>query len=535
MLQDIKRADYIVAHNSKFELGWLRRCGLDLRSVPPVWDTMLAEWVLAGNLRPGFSLAQSLIRRSIRPKVSDVEHLIHTAGICPSNIPRPWLLEYCKQDVDATEQLLREQLRLVAQRDQLHLVYQRGLVAACLADIEPQGLQLDKERVYTEYEKVLAEYRETEAKLEAYGTINWRSGKQVAELLYDTLGFKEPSDFRGNPRRSVAGRRKTDKATVSSLSARTKQQREFKELFTKVAHLSAKLTKTLDFFKGVCDEYDGVFYGSLNQGTTGTHRLSSSGRKLHFRSTDAASGVQLQNLPREYKSLFCARRAGYLVLDVDASQLEFRVAADLGHDELAQAEIAAGVDIHSITAKTLTDAGEATDRQSAKSRTFRPLYGGRTGTKAEQEYCKFFQRKYAGIFRTQTSWTIEVVNTGELKTPYGLRYYWPGTKCSQTGYIDNTTSIFNYPIQGFATGEIVPLSLLWFWYKTKDLRVFIVNTIHDSVIAEVHPEDLDEAKKIATECFTTDVYNSLRNLYKYDFTTQLKAEAKAGKHWGDKD
>src|SRR5574343_656570 len=35
LLRVIEEADFIVAHNAKFELQWLRRCGLDLRSVLP--------------------------------------------------------------------------------------------------------------------------------------------------------------------------------------------------------------------------------------------------------------------------------------------------------------------------------------------------------------------------------------------------------------------------------------------------------------------------------------------------------------------
>ena len=45
--EDIKQADFIVAHNAKFELQWLKRCGMELRDIL-VFDTMLAEWVIAG-------------------------------------------------------------------------------------------------------------------------------------------------------------------------------------------------------------------------------------------------------------------------------------------------------------------------------------------------------------------------------------------------------------------------------------------------------------------------------------------------------
>ena len=44
LLDDIASASFLVAHNLKFELGWLKRCGLELRDVLG-YDTMLAQWV----------------------------------------------------------------------------------------------------------------------------------------------------------------------------------------------------------------------------------------------------------------------------------------------------------------------------------------------------------------------------------------------------------------------------------------------------------------------------------------------------------
>ena len=54
------------------------------------------------------------------------------------------------------------------------------------------------------------------------------------------------------------------------------------------------------------------------------------------------------------------------------------------------------VDVHSYTAKVITDAGQPTDRQTAKAHTFAPLYGA-TGfgrTAAEAEYYTHFTEKY---------------------------------------------------------------------------------------------------------------------------------------------
>ena len=133
-------------------------------------------------------------------------------------------------------------------------------------------------------------------------------------------------------------------------------------------------------------------------------------------------------------------------MEFDAAQLVFRVAADEGKDEVAKQEIITGYDVHSYTAKVLTDAGEPTSRQEAKASTFAPLFGGGGKSDAQRAYAKAFKEKYKGIAETQKGWTYEVLADGCLRTPYGMIFHWPGTKMSVTGYIDNTTSIYNYPI-----------------------------------------------------------------------------------------
>src|SRR6185437_10006363 len=52
LLHAISSVDFVVAHNAKYELGWLKRMGVDLHDVL-VYDTKLGEYVLLGNLAAG--------------------------------------------------------------------------------------------------------------------------------------------------------------------------------------------------------------------------------------------------------------------------------------------------------------------------------------------------------------------------------------------------------------------------------------------------------------------------------------------------
>lgn len=105
---------------------------------------------------------------------------------------------------------------------------------------------------------------------------------------------------------------------------------------------------------------------------------------------------------------------------------------------------------------------------------------------------------------------------------------------TSSGYIENTTSISNYPIQSFATAEIIPISLVHFWHYIKklNLRMFVCNTVHDSIICELPEDEQSMFKAISYKAFTYDVYSYLRLVYNYNFKTPLGCESKIGTHWG---
>jgi len=533
--QDIKDADFVIAHNAKFELQWLVRMGMDLRDIL-VFDTYLAEWVIGGNRYGPYDLGLEATsqRYGLGSKSPLAAQMIET-GVCPSQIPREWLLEYCYRDVELCYQLYLMQ-RAVLEKDSLfHLVLTRNLCCAVLADIEFNGCELDAGRVKQEYEVTVDEYSKVRAELaELSKGINLRSKPQLAKLLYEELGFSPPLDPKTKqPLRTGKGAYSTTADTLSKLKATTEDQKKFLSLYKRLNKLNSLLTKNLEFFNGVVEDYDSRFFGVFNQGFTQTGRLSSSGRPLLFRREKKKRGAQLQNLPREYKKLFYAAKDGWVCGEADGAQLEFRVGAQQGRDEVAIREIENGDDIHSFTAQVLTEAGEPHTRQQAKSQTFSPMYGGRGKTKATQAYAKFFQNKYSGLFSTQTSWTHEVLNTGKLRTQYGMIFYWPGTTMKSSGYIDNTTSIFNYPIQGFATGEIIPIALVYFWHRTRGLPIELWNTIHDSIASRLHESVVEEYEQISKHCLTTDVYFFLREAYNYKFVVPLGVGVKVSKHWGD--
>lgn len=532
LLADIAAADFVVAQNAKFELQWLKRMGVNLRRILPA-DTFLAQWVLDGNLPLPRDL-DSLAKKYGAPSKHQFVASMIESGVDVRDIPREWLKQYCYGDVISTHEVFLAQLKELERRDMMHIWHTRNLTCAVISDMEFTGMTLDKDRVKEEYDLQVARREQLKRELdELCGGINLASPKQLATLLYETLGFEEITDRRGNPIRTPAKRPATDKATITKLRARTKQQKSFVEKFQEYRKADTLLTKNLAFFQGVCEEYNCRFTAQFHQGRTATHRLSSSGRKIYFRGLEDERGVQFQNLPRQYKKLFTASGPGRVLGEADSSQLEFRTAVELCNDEQGYSDIVNKVDVHANTATTLTAAGEVTDRQEAKASTFKPLYGGTYGTKAQMEYVKWFNARYSGIAQTQRGWERTAVAHGTVRTPFGMEYHWPNARWNSDGVSNVKTEVYNYGIQGGATAEIIPIALVTFWYLTEDVDIQLVNTVHDSIVADF-PEELSGTfRELACKALTEGVFVYLDRVYNYQCRVPLGAEVKISTHWGD--
>lgn len=524
----------LVAHNAKFELGWLIRSGVDITEYL-VWDTMIAEYVIYGNQTVPLDLGSVCERWHLPTKEPLIDALMK-GGVCPSDMPRHLLENRVVRDVETTGQLFLRQLKYMNENGLLPAMFTRCILTPVLAFIERRGMTLDAERVEAEVTKVRKELAEVETGLEAMAEgRNLNSPIQLAEFLYDVLKFEEARDRRGNPVRTKTGRRATNKDVIGSLKAKTEEQKKFVALQTRYAKLSAALSKSLEFFAGVCAEYDGTFVGNFNQCRTKTHRLSSSARRLTFKD-GKTRGVQFQNMAREYKKLF---RGKGVMVEADGAGLEFRIAGDLGRDTQVLTDILnpehdphtyTATEIHQIDRLAVTKA----QRTAAKRHTFKPLFSeGKSGTPSEVRYYQAFKKRYHQMTAQQEAWVAEVLRTGQLRLPSGMIAYWD-LKISHSGYIEGSNQVRNLPVQSFATADIIPVSLVYTFWRTRfAVDAHILNTVHDSVVADVAEKDVDKYKQIVIECFLDDTYSYLERVYNHTMFVPLGVGITTGTHWGE--
>jgi len=321
----------------------------------------------------------------------------------------------------------------------------------------------------------------------------------------------------------------TNKVNLEILEHHAKRTGNTKaELFLKnVRRLSALDTYLSSFVEGISTytKADGKLHVRLLQHRTSTGRFS-------------GADPNMQNMPRggtfPVKKIFVSRWEGGKILEADFAQLEFRTAAYLSQDEVAMQEISEGFDVHSYTAQVITNAGQPTSRQEAKAHTFAPLYGA-TGfgrSEAEAMYYEQFGRKYKGVSDWHKQLGNEAVQTGRIRIPSGRSFAFPDVIRKNNGTVSHFTQIKNYPVQAFATADIVPLILLTIDGMLEPLQSCIVNTVHDSIVIDVHPDEVDKVLQVV-ESINSNMKSIIDTRWDIDFNVPLKLDAKIGDNWLD--
>jgi len=319
---------------------------------------------------------------------------------------------------------------------------------------------------------------------------------------------------------------KTNLAMLHGI-AKQKNMTDAMNFLTDLQRLSALDTYLSSFVEGINTHIkpDGKLHVRLLQHRTSTGRFS-------------GADPNMQNMPRggtfPVKKVFISRWKGGQILEADFAQLEFRVSAYLSQDKIAMKEIEDGFDVHSYTARIISDAGEKTSRQEAKAHTFAPLYGatgfGRTPSQAT--YYKHFTEKYKGIALWHSKLAKEVMNTGKVRIPSGREFSFPDVVRRRDGSVSHFTQIKNYPVQSFATADIVPLILTHIAKKLEVLQSKVVNSVHDSIVIDVHPNEIDTVISLIK-----NINDTMKALIEQQFEISLNVplllEAKIGNNWLD--
>ena len=131
--------------------------------------------------------------------------------------------------------------------------------------------------------------------------------------------------------------------------------------------------------------------------------------------------------------------------------------------------------------------------------------------------------------------TGKCVSTKKIVLPSGREYVFPYAKFTTRGTAVGATSIKNYPVQGFATADLLPLALI---KLSKSLRAIdnpkakskIINTVHDSIVMDVHPDEKDQMICLLKESMLCLSYECKKR-FGISFDMPVDIELKIGHDW----
>ena len=124
-----------------------------------------------------------------------------------------------------------------------------------------------------------------------------------------------------------------------------------------------------------------------------------------------------------------------------------------------------------------------------------------------------------------------------LKTFTGREYVFNKFKKGDGSLAYNRSQVCNYPVQGTATADIMPLCMVVAFRRLRskglfDTGVKFINQVHDSIIMDVPEHLCEEVGKNIFDIFA-DIPNLARNYWGYDWIVPMAGEVKVGENWSE--
>jgi len=235
------------------------------------------------------------------------------------------------------------------------------------------------------------------------------------------------------------------------------------------------------------------------------------------------------------------------ILQLDLSQIEWRAAAWLSQDAVMMHEINSGVDQHNAACTDLMEL-ELTkeNRFFAKVLNFRMIYGGTAyGFYMDVNMPNFSQKKWRTIVNGfyEKYWELAewqerniafVFEHGYLQIPTKRLFIFNKDKEDKGVMVYNETKIKNYPVQGLAGGDILPLLVVILRrglrkYKMKSRYIL---TVHDSIVFDYKENEL---KLLINLCNAVmgNLVQSIENYFNISWNVKLAGSIEIGNSYGN--
>jgi DNA polymerase I-like protein with 3'-5' exonuclease and polymerase domains len=441
-------------------------------------------------------------------------------------LPHSVLVRYNARDTVSTARLALHMEEEFKQTPQLWNVWERlaGPASNAIQHVEWWGVHVDR-KAMSDYQVFLKVRIDAANEVFSACQVNPASPKQVAEYMFNRLGLPAIKGL-STDHEVLEHLQHIDK--TGFVSALLDHRRFAKADGTYATGLEA-------FIRA-----DGRIHPNFNIDGARSGRLSCSEPNLQ----NIPSPDRDEVLGKFARDMFSAP-PGKVLLELDYSQLEIRVAAMLSGDKEMLRLLKSGEDFHLATAKLISqlvwgippEQVTSVHRRAAKTINFGLLYGqgvkalaAKAGITVDQ--AGTVKRAILGRFKQLDSWIKAQLNnarkTGECWTwwdgsPFRRRSLW------QVGSVDEgqrgnaERSSWNTPIQG--TGSdfcLASLVSVVDWILTDSVPAKLVLPVHDSLLFELDEDALEEV-----------AYGAQQRMLSWNSDgVPLTVDMKKGRAWG---
>ena len=509
----------VVSHDVKRDIILLKRYDVELTA--KYFDTSVAHYLLQPEMKHNLNLVAATY-------LSGYQMIGSVESDAPARKPYTEISGGVERESIVIAEIAKVVLSLAdALREKLrndipdNLVYDIEMpFVKVLASMEWEGMRIDANELSKLSVQLTQRMKEleTEAYTLAGQEFNISSPMQVGEVLFDKLQIDPKA-------------KKTKRGTYSTteeILEKYASKHPIVNIILEIRGLRKLLTTYINALPLLVNPKTGKIHTTLNQTVTATGRISS-------------TNPNLQNIPvrtddgREIRRAFVAD-PGCVMLSADYSQIELRILACLSGDEGMIDAFLSGADFHTATAAKIykEDVKDVTQdqRRKAKTANFGIVYGisafglserlGIPRAEAKSLIETYFET-YPGVNEYLRK-SVEVAQEkGYVTTLMGRKRYLPDINSRNAvvrGYAERNA--VNAPIQGSAA-DIIKRAMIDIYadMQASNLRSKMIMQIHDELIFNVYPDELEVLKNI--------VETRMKNAYRG--RVPLEVAAGVGHNW----
>ena len=363
-----------------------------------------------------------------------------------------------------------------------------------LADMEEKGFKIDEEGLDEIDEKISAEIKELENEIYSLAgeEFNINSPKQVASILFDKLKIVPYNNAKRSTNFAILDELRFDHEIVNLII-------HYRKVY--------KLKSTyINVYKQICQTRGNIIHTIFNQTLTNTGRLSSSEPNMQNIPTRDEEGKNL-------RKIFISKFENGLIVSADYNQIELRLLANLAEENSMIESYQQGIDIHTKTASEIfnvpIDRVSASMRRDAKAVNFGIVYGIsdyglsqniKTSRMKAKAYIDSYFTRYPKIKEYMDKNIEFAKENGYAKTIFGRIRMIPEISSSNYNVRKFGERVaMNMPLQGTAS-DIIKLAMISTFREFKGLESHIILQVHDELVVDVKPEELEKVKEILKSC-----------------------------------